>query len=918
VVLFLTVLLCSGGVAAAQMVERLSLRSDGTQGNAASSGPSVSADGRCVAFYSDSTNLLSRVGGFGDTNSRRDVFLSDRVSGELQRVSVSSAGEQANGHSQNGFRPAIDDGCTCVAFSSDATNLVPDDTNGQQDVFVRDLVTSTTIRASVGQSGEGNSGSSFPSVSGNCQLIAYHSTASNLVSGDSNNSSDVFVFSRGTGQVSRVSVGPSSQEANGGSITPSISGDGRCVAFASAATNLGFVDTNRKTDIYVACDGEVTCRASVNSAGVEANGDSFLPALNNDGTIVAFKSLASNLVSDDHNGAADVFVHDCVTGETERVSVGVRGEGNDNSFPPTISGDGRMVAFGSFASNLLSGISTGGNAQVYVHNRITGTTQLASMNLSGVAANGSAPDIPPSISRNGRWVAFASLATDLVLGDTNGAMDVFINASPMIMCETNDDCPEGEVCVDDVCVPVTPTPTSTATATPVPTSTPTPGIPCFFDQDCPVGQVCIDGECMTVPCETDVDCPGGRMCVDGICQPIVMTPTPLPTCTTDEDCPEPDRCRAMVCVPPRVCDDENPEIDRLECRGVRETCLNGTCECGGDCNLDGIVFGNEITIAVNILGDPSMTPLSQCPAADIVFPLDGTVMANEITLAVINLGLGCPGEGLPLELARNRTEEVRTIEVGSVTSFPGRTVTVPVSISGGEEVATVQFDLLFDTAVLTIDNPGLACALDQRLVGDGRVLVAFRPQVPPAPPGKVRLRLAVLDLGFPIDSFGDGPILSCTFGVRPDAPLGTFELVDTPSRRQVADAVGNVFGNAFVPGTVTIEQEECDMDEDCPEGFVCRDGVCVFGECSGPTAGPTECAEGRETCVDNFCECSGDCNGDGFVTPVEIATAVQIFGDVLSVSACPAADQNGNGAVTPVEIALSVTNFGMGCPNGGQ
>ncbi len=147
-----------------------------------------------------------------------------------------------------------------------------------------------------------------------------------------------------------------SVQADGASITPSISADGRCVAFASAATNLlpGTPDTNRVLDIYVACDGVVTCRASVSSAGDEPDQMSFLPALSADGNIVAFKSNATNLVPGDLNQSADVFVHNCATGETQRVSVGDSGqEGNDIAIPPTISGDGRFVAFGSFASNLL-------------------------------------------------------------------------------------------------------------------------------------------------------------------------------------------------------------------------------------------------------------------------------------------------------------------------------------------------------------------------------------------------------------------------------------------------------------------------------------------------------------------------------------------------------------------------------------
>ena len=134
---------------------------------------------------------------------------------------------------------------------------------------------------------------------------------------------------------------------------------------------------------------------------------------------------------------------------------------------------------------------------------------------------------------------------------------------------------------------------------------------------------CVEDEECLFSCASIEDCLPKQECLEGWCSPD-------------------GRCRAMVCVPGRPCNDDIPEIDRLECRGVRETCLTGFCECGADCNLDGIVFGNEISIAVNVLGDPGTTPLSECPAADIEFPLDGEVMANEITLAVMNLGLYDP------------------------------------------------------------------------------------------------------------------------------------------------------------------------------------------------------------------------------------------------------------------------------------
>jgi Tol biopolymer transport system component len=980
----------AGSVLPASAVDRVSVRSDGVQGNAQSSGAATSANGSCVAFYSDANNLLPQ-GAAGDTNGVRDVFMFDQATGELERVSVSSAGGQANGPSQTqGFLPAIDAGCECVAFSSDATNLVPDDTNQQTDVFVRSLMTGTTERASRGAGGEANGPSVFASVSAGCTRVAFQSDATNLIPDDANAVADIFVFDRATGGLARVNVGATG-EANGFSITPSISADGACVAFTSAASNLLAGDTNGKLDIYVACNGQVTCRASRSSAGGEPNNDSFLPALSADGRLVAFKSFASNLAPGDVNTAADVFLHDCTTGTTELVSVGARGNlGDDNSFPPSISGDGRFVAFGSFASNLIPGVSTRGNAQIYVRDRQLATTMLISANPNGRPSNASAPDIPPSISFDGGFVAFASLATNLVPGDTNSVMDAFLGANPTatstrtptptrtptaLPCEDDEDCPEGQTCVDGLCRAPTPTPTAIVCdddedcpegqscedglcRAPTPTATPTPPIPCFDDLDCPQGQVCEDEICVpaptptpTIACDDDRDCPSPLVCIAGVCRDLstpTPTPTPLPTCVVDEDClvsctmsadcrpgqscvdgtcNPADHCRAMVCVPPRVCDDEDPAVDRLQCRGERETCLNDLCECGGDCNIDGYVFGNEITLGVNILG--GLFDLSVCPAADMRFPPDGEVMGNEITLAVLNLGLGCPGEGQPLELPRVRTDDIRTLVIGSGTAVRGGRVTIGVSVSGGEEVATTQMDLLFDTTLLSIGDPSTACTLDPRLAVTHELRV-FLPQRPPTPAGTGRVRLFVGDLEFPVDDFGDGPLFSCTFEVNPLADLQTTEL--RAQRLNIGDRLGNQFIAAATSGGVTIVA--CAGDQDCPEGRVCRDGTCVMlceddddcpqgfrcddGVCTLPCETPTQCRDDlRETCINGFCECTGDCNGDDAVFGNEVTVGVRVGGRLDPTNACPAADANGDGEVRDNEITLAVINLGLGCPDGG-
>jgi Tol biopolymer transport system component len=893
-------------------VELASVAANGGFPNANSSGGVPSGDGSCVAYYTDATNILP-VGPNGDSNGFTDVYVNDRSAMMTQRVSVAFNGQNANGPSMaQRFRPSIDKDCTCVAFSSDATNLVMGDTNGRTDVFVRDIAAQTTQLASVGMDGPANGASSFTSVSGDCSQVAFQSLASNLVPDDNNDVSDIFVFDRGSGSTTRVSVGPGGAEANGPSITPSFSADGHCVAFASAATNLisGLADTNNTLDIYVECDGVVTCRASVSSTGAEANDMSFLPALSADGHIVAFKSNATNLVPNDTNQAADVFVHDCTSGKTVRASVGDQGQqGNDNAIPPSISGDGRFVAFGSFASNLLVGVNTNGNSQVYVRDLVNNTTTLISSSPLGQPGNGGVPDLPPSISQDGSKVAFESLATNLVPLDLQGFLNVYIRENATVgPTPTPTGVPTG-------------TATATTTVTATVTATMTPHISCHSDTDCPVGQVCgPDKICIpaptptpTIACTNDSNCPDGLKCVMGVCRDLstpTVTPTPLPTCTMNSDCPDDTECRAGVCVPKRSCETQ------AMCRGIRETCLDGNCECGGDCNLDGVVFGSEITTMVNIEGGTA--PLSDCPAGDI--NQDGEITAADVTLAVTNLGLGCPGEGSPLIFAFDRTNETRTLQVDDISGIPGQFLDFTISLTGGGDVTTAQVDILYPQNLLAVSLTEPVCTLDSRIpTSAGFTAEVTLPQVPANPPGMGRLRVAVVDQMPPVDTFDVGPVFHCHVRIQPAAAPGTTSQltyvmsVHTP---EIADNAGNKFNAVVAGGAIDImESSTCMNDSMCPDGTSCKGGVCKpVIQCSGPMAGPSECLDNRQACVDNLCVCVGDCNNDGIVRSNEITIMINIINGVLPLDACLAGDFAGDGQIRSNDITKAIININEGCP----
>jgi len=293
-----------------------------------------------------------------------------------RRLSLDSAKVQGDGDSQE---PAISADGRYVAFSSYAANLVGGDTNGVQDVFVRDRTTKTTTRLSVSSVGAQSDGESQePAISADGRYVAFCSSAANLVGGDTNNSGDVFVRDRTTNTTTRLSVSSVGLQGDFGGCSPSISADGRYVAFESSATNLGAgravvsnSDTNNRPDVFVRDrTRNTTTRLSVSSAGLEGDDSSYNPAISADGRYVAFSSYATNLVGSDTNGTADVFVRDRTTNTTTRLSVSSAGlEGNVASFGAAISADGRYVAFDSYATNLV-GSDTNGTRDVFVRDRL--------------------------------------------------------------------------------------------------------------------------------------------------------------------------------------------------------------------------------------------------------------------------------------------------------------------------------------------------------------------------------------------------------------------------------------------------------------------------------------------------------------------------------------------------------------------
>jgi cold shock CspA family protein len=415
-------ILSAYGFSYAESTVRVSVDSSGDQANSWSMYASTITDGRYVAFESYATNLVT-----GDTNGTNDIFVHDMQTGITNIVSVDSYGNVGN--SWSAHIPSISSNGWYVVFESAATNLVPGDSNGTLDVFIHETQTGITNIVSVDSSGyQGNSGSEQPFISSDGSYVAFRSGATNLVPNDTNGTNDIFVHDMQTGITNIVSVDSSGNQANSWSAIPSISSDGRYVAFLSLASNLVTNDTNGTNDIFVH-DRQTgaTERVSVDSSGNQANDSSYFPTISSDGRYVAFFSKASNLVTNDTNGSRDVFVHDRQTGITEIVSVDSAGNhGNSHSYThlASISSDGRYVAFESYASNLVSG-DTNGSGDAFVHDRQTGITEIVSIDSAGYQGNSDSYEA--AISSDGRYVAFGSYASDLVLGDTNAEDDIFVH-----------------------------------------------------------------------------------------------------------------------------------------------------------------------------------------------------------------------------------------------------------------------------------------------------------------------------------------------------------------------------------------------------------------------------------------------------------------------------------------------------------
>jgi uncharacterized repeat protein (TIGR01451 family) len=406
------------------VTQRVSLNSAGEEGNADSSISAISGDGRFVAFGSNATNLIP--GG----NLPFSIFVHDRLAGTMEIVSVSSSGRQGEGFSSS---PDISDDGRYVAFDSDAANLVRGDRNNITDVFRHDRVTGETVLLSVtSDEQQGDASSHGPAISGDGRFVVFHAN-SPLVPEDTNETTDVYLRDVQAGTTALVSVGFNGGAGDNSSFIQEISSDGNFVAFVSSATNLipnDVVDFEAGVYVRDLVTG-TTELVSVGSDGTPASIGFFgTPSISADGRYVAFSTATSLVPEDIREFSLDIYLRDRLAGTTELISVNsdeVPGDGRSEG--PSVSADGRFVAFQSDSANLASpDLPAGGffpDEDIFVRDRQLGITYRVSESSAG--AEGDARSLGPSISADGLVTAFSSDASNLIPGDTNGVTDIFVN-----------------------------------------------------------------------------------------------------------------------------------------------------------------------------------------------------------------------------------------------------------------------------------------------------------------------------------------------------------------------------------------------------------------------------------------------------------------------------------------------------------
>ena len=377
-----------------------------------STAAAISSDERFVVFSSDATNLVA-----GDRNDAADVFLRDRWFNQTTRISVDNTGAPGNADST---QPVISANGRFIAFSSKATNFVAGEANVVADIFIYDTQTKQVRGINPLDS---NGDSVNPSISADGRWIVFESLASNLVAGDTNNASDIFAFDSQSNQLIRISVNDAGAEGDGHSFHPMIAALGNAVVFESEASNLVAGDTNVTSDIFLH-DLTTHTTQRVSQSTLQTDRGSYRPSIAAEGKLIVFESDATTLVENDSNTVSDIFIKDMTTGQVQRITSATGEQANSAAYYPTISANGRYVAFTTAATNLVSG-NANALFDILKYDRQTQQLERVNVNINGKQSNFQSLKLPISLSWSGNYVIFTSNATDIVFGDNNLSFDIF-------------------------------------------------------------------------------------------------------------------------------------------------------------------------------------------------------------------------------------------------------------------------------------------------------------------------------------------------------------------------------------------------------------------------------------------------------------------------------------------------------------
>ncbi len=398
----------------------VSVNSAGEQANSNSWVPTISGDGRIVSFLSTASNLDSFVHRGVD-----ELFAHDMVTHQTVLAGKLPGTEQPVG--EISCPPALSIDGRYLAFCSLFDQIVPGDDNRRSDIFRLDRITGEMIGISLNPSGiPGNNSSYQPSISADGRYIAFESSASDLVNGDGNEKYDIFIRDVETGKTELISSSIFGTSGNGDSRYPSISADGRFVAFYSGSSDLVAGDTNNQIDIFLhdSLSGEMSL-ISIATNGSQTNADSKYPSISPDGNWIAYTSWATNLVTEDQDSYSDIYLYDRHSGETILVSNVVGNKPVGSSIIPSVSNNGRYVTFTSTAA--FSPLDDNTYEDVYLYDRLNQKTVLISQALDGSAGNGASH--LGAISTDGCMITFDSHASDLTVNDANGYRDIFVFSS---------------------------------------------------------------------------------------------------------------------------------------------------------------------------------------------------------------------------------------------------------------------------------------------------------------------------------------------------------------------------------------------------------------------------------------------------------------------------------------------------------